>query len=112
MLKTRDLFIVQKIYKKMELKEEMKKMTVDVTDKTEEERNKISSDKSIEFVNLIIENIDKAEQEVYQLLANYSDKTVDEIENQDLFDTLDEIKELITDERLINFFKSPTQSKK
>jgi len=49
MLKTRDLFIVQKIYKKMELKEEMKKMTVDVTDKTEEERNKISSDKSIEY---------------------------------------------------------------
>lgn len=109
MLKTKDIFTLQKIYKKLNLKEHFKSLQQDVTGLNEKEKDKIAKETGFKFFNLIIENMDKVEEEVYMLLASCSDVTVKEIKEQDLFVTIEKIKEMFSDERLMTFFKSAMQ---
>ncbi|MDK2800565.1 MAG: hypothetical protein PWQ70_2184 [Clostridiales bacterium] len=109
MLKTKDLFLITKIIKKMGLKDAIKEMMVSVKGKKKADIEKLQEEKGMELIFYIIENLHIAEQEVYQLLANYADKSVKEIENQSINDTFELIKKLFDEGDILNFFKMAMQ---
>lgn len=102
-LKTKDLFSFTRIIKKMALREELKKMFVDVTGKTDDEKKQATQEMEINLFLLFIENVGNAEQEVYKLLGDLSGKKPKEIEEQEPGDTIDMIKELFSEEQFKSF---------
>lgn len=60
----------------------------------------------MEFAALLIQYIPDAENEVLDFLAKFSGKTRKEIEDQDLFETFELVKELFRDPRFGDFLRS------
>ncbi|OMH20081.1 hypothetical protein AC231_04655 [Clostridium pasteurianum] len=108
-LKTSDLFSLSRIFKKMDIKDEIKTLTRDITGLSEEEKIKISQELQVNLSILFIENIGNAEKEVYKLFASLTDKTAEEIENMDLDKFFKLIQELFNQEGFENFFIQSTQ---
>lgn len=102
-LKTKDLFSFTRIIKKMALREELKKMFVDVTGKTDKEKKQATQEMEINLFLLFIENIGNAEQEAYKFLGDLSGKKPKEIEDQAPEDTIGMIKELFSEEQFKSF---------
>lgn len=104
-LKTADLFSLTRIVKKMNIKNEIKGLVTDITGLSDEEKLKAKEGLNIELMLLFIENIGNAEKEIYKLLADLSNKTVKEIENQKIGETVEMIKSLFEDEEIGDFLK-------
>lgn len=101
-LKDSDLFLIVKIIKKLGIKEIENLFSVDKSDKTDEEVGK-----SIIFnlVDMVIDNLDKVENEIYELCSKLTDMSVEELRNAEfgtlpliIFDVFGEVKNT-------NFFK-------
>lgn len=105
-LKTKDLFSIIRIIKKMNMKGEIKKLVTDITGKTEKEKKVAMQGLKADLMMLFIENITNAEQEIYKFLGSLSDKTPQEIEDQELEDTLEMIEELFKQEKFKDFLSS------
>ena len=59
----------------------------------------------LEIASLIIENLPKCEVEIYQLLSQTSNLTVEDIKNQDMAITLEMIVDFIKKDEFGDFFK-------
>ena len=110
MLKTKDLFIMTKMFKKMEVKEYLEKSMELEEDKSNKKKDpmeiaKLQQKKSTEIFILFIENIDKCEEEVYQLVASFSDSTIEIVKEQDPKITIDVIKQIFSSQIFQDFFK-------
>lgn len=105
-LKTKDLFTITRIIKKMNIKGEIKKLVRDATGKTCEEKKTLTQDLEIELFSLFIENIANAEQEIYKLLGNLSGKKPEEIEDQPPKDTFEMIEEMFSEENFGDFLST------
>lgn len=55
----------------------------------------------------LLENIDKAEVEIFELLADVFGKTVAEVEDQPIRETFDMIKSVFASEGILDFFSEP-----
>ena len=67
--------------------------------------NKLGMDVFLEIACLIVDNIPKCEVELYSLLSQTSDRTVDEIKAQDMAVTFEMIVDFIRKEEFGDFFK-------
>lgn len=101
-LKDSDLFLIMKIIKKLGVKELESLFTVDKADKSDEEVGK-----SIIFnlIDMIVDNLDKVENEIYELCSKLTNMSVEELRNAEfgtlpliIFDVFSEVKNT-------NFFK-------
>ena len=97
-LQTSDVFNFSRLLKKMELKEELKRVL-----------SEIQADNSqrvgLEVIMLFIENICKAEQEFYTFIAPIANKTPEEIKDLPLEETMAICTHIFVDQNFASFFK-------
>lgn len=89
----------------MNIKSEIKGLITDITGLSDAEKAKVKDSLNIELMLLFIENIGNAEKEIFKFLADLSGKTVKELENQKLGETVEMIKSIFTDEEISDFLK-------
>lgn len=105
-LKTKDLFSLTRIIKKMNMKAEIKELAKDITGKSDEEKKAAEQGLKADLMLMFIENIGNAESEIYKLLGNLSGKQPKEIEDQSLKDTFKMIEELFSEENFGDFLST------
>lgn len=102
-LKTSDLFILSRILRKMNIKDEIKKLVKDITGTTPERKKKAEHDMEIDLVMLFVENISNAEQEIYKFMGDLSGKKLQEIADQPPAETINMLKELFEQANFTDF---------
>ena len=106
-LLAKDAFKLIKIIKKLDLKTALKEMysskKVKDKDSNEDETNR---QLGLDIAFVIIENMDAAENEIFELLASVSDKTVNEIRELELSELIAMIRDIFVENDLASFFKS------
>lgn len=112
MLQTKDLFKVLAIVRKTgvlsQLKETILKGNKIEAGLSDAEIARRQEDLGFNIVILIVENLDKAEDEIYELLANLSGKTSLEIQEQDPMETLEVLKEIMDNGAVKTFLAKMT----
>ena len=103
-LQTKDLGLFSKIVSKMGIKEEIKGLFVDITDKTDKELEQLNQKLGVQLMLVVVENYWKAEKEVFTLLANLTGDKKEDIEKLPLSDFVELLKELSKDKSLADFF--------
>jgi hypothetical protein len=102
-LKTSDLFSLSRILKKMNIKEDIKKLAKDITGATPEEKKKAEQGMEIDLAMLFVENIGLAEREIYKFFADLTGEAASNIENMDLDKFIDLVKELFNQDGFASF---------
>lgn len=108
MLKTKDLFVMTRVFKKLELKESIKALVsikLENGELNEEKIKQLQDEKGAEFIGIILDNIEKVENEVYQIVASYSDITVELVMNQEPEKTINAISEICKSDLFKSFFR-------
>jgi hypothetical protein len=108
-LKTSDLFSLSRIIKKMNIKDEIKGLAKDVTGATPEEKKKAEQSMEIDLAMLFVENIGSAEKEIYKFFADITGKTAADIENMDLNDFINLVKELFNQDGFASFLSTASK---
>lgn len=98
MLKTKDMFILSAIVDKMEL-------DVDIKELLAARKHKDVNDEEMgeKLIFSIVRKIHKAKAEITQLLANVSGKTAKEVDDLELKETMDLIKQVLQEEGVMDF---------
>jgi len=104
MLKGGCFFPLLKLIKKVNLKQDIKNLTVNVTNETDEEKKAISNDNGLDLAFIIIDKIADAEKETWDFMTVYLEKPIEEIKEMDIFDIAEIIAELIKDKRFQTVF--------
>jgi len=60
----------------------------------------------VNLFKFVLKNSLKVKQEVFEIVAVFEGKTVDEIKNQNFMTTINSFKEIFMDKEAVNFFKS------
>ena len=113
-LSTQDIFPMLRLLNKIGLKDlrdndnikNIVMLSTSAAGKKKLDVNRIGMDVFIEIACLIVDNIPKCEVELYSLLSQTSDRTVDEIKAQDMAVTLEMIVDFIRKEEFGDFFKA------
>jgi hypothetical protein len=111
-LKTKHLFPFLRMIKKLNIKDDFKRMTnqkADVTGLSEEEKLAVMQDKGVDLFFLLIEKSPDAEKEIFEFLSVYVEKSVDEIEEQDIMETKSQIEQLFKERLFTDFFQRATK---
>ena len=111
-LSTQDIFPMLRLLNKIGLKDvkdnESIKNIVMLSTRGKNQKvdiNRLGMDVFLEIACLITDNIPKCEAELYSLLSQTSDRTVDEIKAQDMAVTFEMIVDFIRKEEFGDFFK-------
>lgn len=113
-LSTQDIFPMLRLLNKIGLKDlrdndnikNIVMMSTSTAGKKKIDVNKVGMDVFLEIACLIVDNIPKCEIELYSLLSQTSDRTVDEIKAQDMAVTFEMIVDFIRKEEFGDFFKA------
>lgn len=111
-LSTQDMFPMFKVISKLGIREfqangGIKEIALRFVGDNKENVNTtaLGIDIALEIASLIIENLPKCEAEIYQLLSQTSNLTVDEIKEQDMAITVEMIVDFIKKEEFGDFFR-------
>lgn len=98
MLKTKDMFTLSAIVDKMGLDEDIKEIL-------SARKNKKFSDEEMgeKLIFSIVKKMYKARVEITQLLADISGKSIKDVENLQLSETIELIKKLLQEEGVMSF---------
>lgn len=101
-LKFPDVFAFARMMKKIGIKEEIKK----ISEKSDEAES--TEALGIELLWAVIDKAteEKAEKEIYKFLAEPFEMTASEVENLDLSELLDKLKQLAAENNIKSFFSS------
>lgn len=113
-LSTQDIFPMLRLLNKIGLKDlkdndnikNIVALSTSTAGKKNIDVNKIGMDVFLEVACLIADNIPKCEVELYTILSNTSDRTVDDIKAQDMAVTFEMIVDFIRKEEFGDFFKA------
>lgn len=113
-LSTQDIFPMLRLLNKIGLKDlrdndnikNIVMLSTSTAGKNKIDVNKLGMDVFLEIACLIVDNIPKCEIELYSLLSQTSDRTVDEIKAQDMAVTFEMIVDFIRKEEFGDFFKA------
>lgn len=98
-LKTKHIFKVLEISKKVGLTEDLSGLV--------SQNGADAESFGGQIVGKLLENIDKAEVEIFELLADVFGKTVAEVEDQPIRETFSMIKLIFASEGILDFFSEP-----
>jgi hypothetical protein len=101
-----DAFSLIRIIKKMNIKEEVKGIFADASGMTKEQIDELSNEKGIHFVMMLVENLDRAEQEIYEFIASLSGIPKDQIAALQLEETFEILMQLTQLKGLKSFLQS------
>ena len=105
-LKTKDLFSLSRIVKKMNIKEDIKELAQNITGLAKEDKEKAEQSMQVDIMLIFVENLGSAEKDVYKLLGDLTDKTAKEIEDMDLTEFMAIITELFKQDGLGKLFQT------
>lgn len=92
------------IYEKANVKEYIRKA------KKENKGKKVDiEEEGLDLILYIIKSLSKVKDEVFEVIAIAQVKDIEEVKKQPLSETLKALKELFTDEKLMDFFKEAMQ---
>lgn len=101
-IKTTDLFSLSRILKKMDLKEELKTLDIDLESK---DKTEIKNSVLIEVMYMFLENMGSAEEEIFKFVSLISEVKEEELkDNPDLF--VGNLKEILFSEGFSKLFPS------
>lgn len=103
-MKAKCFFPLAKLIKKIDLKNELKNLVTDVTDKSKEEKELIMKEKGMDLIFVLVDKLVDAEKETWDFMTLYLDKPVEDIQDMDMFDIAQTIMDLFKDERLKSLF--------
>lgn len=103
-LKAKDLGQISKVVSKMDIKDKIPGLFRDVTGKTEAELKEVETKIAADIIFLILENYWKAEKDFHQFLSNVSGKSVKEVEDLEIAELINILKEVAKDESFSSFF--------
>lgn len=107
-LKQKDLFRLSRILKKLNIKDEIKSLFIDVTGRTEEEKEDALKETGINVIYLLVENAGEAEEELNFFLGDLVGLSAEEYSELDLTDSMKIITEIVSNKEFIGFFKQAT----
>lgn len=102
------LFPFVRMIAKLNIKQQLKELylnTINVKGKTLEEVEQIKNDRGFDFIFLILEKLPNAEKEVFDFLSLYSGKTVEELQEAEIPELLELLKQVFQEKSLISFFQ-------
>jgi hypothetical protein len=105
MLKGKCFFPLVKLINKLDIKDDLKNLMVDVTGKTEEEKNLATNEKGLDFMFLIVSKLAIAEREATEFIAVYMEKPAEDVLEMDILDIAEVLKNLFMDKRFQAFFQ-------
>lgn len=125
-VKSTDLFLMTTIISKLGINEFIKCFNSEgiqgliqsITEKSKSEKAENKKDEdtikvgigvALEIVNIILANLYKCEKEVYQLMANITSKTVEEIKDLDLDIFLEILIAFVKKDEFKDFFKAASK---
>lgn len=86
---------------------EIMKLRKDASAKSKGKENEaLTEEMGVELVGVLIERLPDAENEVMEFLALFTGKSREEIEEQPIEETIGTIKDIVTDPKFLDFFKS------
>jgi len=97
-LKTSDIFNFSKLVKKMELKEDMRKVLSEI-----QEGN--ATRVGLDLIMLVLENLSNAEREFYLFISAIVDKTPEEVGELPLEEIIEICTTIFKDPNFASFFK-------
>lgn len=101
--------LFEKLIKDEELNKIIKDKLILSENISKEEANTLIADKGIDKIFKLIPIILKKNREtIYNIMSIVNDKTIEEIQSQKIFDTIQEIKDIILDEEIRSLFFSLT----
>jgi acyl-CoA reductase-like NAD-dependent aldehyde dehydrogenase len=98
MLKTKDMFTLSAIVDKMGLDEDIKEIL-----SARKKKNFNDEEMGEKLIFSIVKKMYKARAEITQLLADISGKTIKDVENLQLKETIELIKKLLQEEGVLSF---------
>jgi acyl-CoA reductase-like NAD-dependent aldehyde dehydrogenase len=98
MLKTKDMFTLSAIVDKMGLDEDIKEIL-----SARKKKNFNDEEMGEKLIFSIVKKMYKARAEITQLLADISGKTIKDVENLQLSETIELIKKLLQEEGVLSF---------
>lgn len=109
-INTKDVFQLGRIFKKINIKQVAVSMAGDINNAMEKDKGQ-DNDTNIKEVGMnlifsVIENCPDAENEIYIFISNISGFTVKEIENMDIEDFFELLKEIAQNNDLKKVFRS------
>lgn len=109
--KTRHLFKILKVVNKTNILNDFKELWLEANagDASKEELQKIQNEAGFDAAILALESLDKAEAEIYDLLADLEGKTTEEIEEQDAMETIESVTSIIQSDTVQGFLKRFTE---
>ena len=106
MLKTKHFFPFVKMIKALDLRDAFREMYDKAKGKTEEELGKLDENgEGLNYLFIFIDRLPNAEKEVYKFLEVYTGKAKDEIDELDLTEITEILKEVLMDEQFKVFFQ-------
>lgn len=104
MLKAKCFFPLAKLVNKIDLKNELKNLVIDVTDKSKEEKENIMKEKGMDLIFVLVNKLVEAENETWNFMTLYLEKSVEDVQEMDMFEIAQELMDLFKDERLKSLF--------
>lgn len=107
-LTAKHLFPFIRMIAKLNIKQQLKEFyfnKVDVNGKTPEEIENIKNERGFDFVFIVLEKLPNAEKEVFEFLALYSGKTVQELQEAEIPELMDLLKQVFQDKSFTSFFQ-------
>lgn len=94
MVKTEVVFKLLKMAKKMDILNQLKGFFQKINVKDKAKLKELQESTGIDFAITVISNIDKAEEEFYEVVASIEDKAPEEVRKQDLDVTVKSLQEI------------------
>lgn len=105
MLKTKHFFPFIKMIRALDIKDELKEIFRKTRGKSASELEQLDDEEGIDYVFLFVEKLPNAEKEVMEFLSVYTEKTREEVGDMELDEVFGVLKEVVTDEKFLGFFK-------
>lgn len=103
-LKTKHLFPLIKMVKKLDIKDDIKQFLGSIEGKTKDELQEMDKEKGFDLLYIFIEKLPQAEEEIYEFLSTYTEKKIGQIKELDVFELFELVKSAFKNEAFKSFF--------
>jgi len=95
------------IFEKLDMEKFIKDNTVEVEEGDDE--TTLTKEQGMKMVKYVVRNANKVKEEVFNIVAISTEKTVDEVRKDSVSITINTFKEILQDEELMGFFSQGTK---
>ena len=102
-LQNQDMYILSEIADKMDLS--FPKMPALAKNASQEEKENAQKEFGMQLITMLVKKIYKAKSEINQLIANTTEKSVEEVSNMSIKETVNILTTILKQDGVLDFFK-------